>query len=279
MRRSYSRDVKDQLAALTRASPGSLVTSDVAASVWGVNRAAATRRLAALAQTGWLRRIKRGTYEILPIDAASSGIGSFEDPWILASRVFQPCYIGGWSAAEHWGLTEQLFRETFVISAASVRTKRSTLAGLAFRVARVPRDRAVGDAVVWRQRVQVACSSRERTLVDGANNPSWVGGVRHLAEILQRYAEDSSRELDRLPDVLKAFGRGSGAKRLGYIAEALALHERGDGRAPLRKISDLASRFLKSGVVRLDPSLRGRGSMNTRWGLWVNTTIGRRAHS
>ena len=279
MRRSYSPSLKDELASLSRGSSTSLVNSEGAAAAWGISEPAATRRLAALTKRGWLRRIKRGTYEILPIEAVSSVSGSYDDPWVLASRVFEPCYIGGWSAAEHWGLTEQLFRETFVVSAASVREKRSTLAGLAFRVARVSRDRAIGDALVWRQREQVACSSRERTLVDAANNPSWVGGVRHLAEILQRYVEDPSRELDRLPEILRAFARGSGAKRLGFIAEALAEDERGKGHTNLCEISDVASRFSKSGVVRLDPALPVRGRMSTRWGLWVNTTIGRRDHS
>ena len=166
-----------------------------------------------------------------------------------------------------------------MVSAASVRAKRSTLAGLEFRIARVSPDRAIGDALVWRQRAQISCSSRERTLVDGANNPSWVGGIRHLAEMLQRYVEEPSREVERLPDILKAFARGSGAKRLGFMAEALAGDEEGDRHTQLRAISDVASRFSKSGVVRLDPALPRRGPMSTRWGLWVNTTIGRKDHS
>ena len=31
--------------------------------------------------------------------------------------VFEPCYIGGWSACEHWGLTQQLFRDVLVVTA------------------------------------------------------------------------------------------------------------------------------------------------------------------
>lgn len=279
MRKSYSGAVKDDLASLIRGSSTSLVTAEGAAAAWGVTGQAATRRLAALAKHGWLRRIKRGIYEVLPIESATSAAGLYEDPWVLGSRVFQPCYIGGWSAAEHWGLTEQLFRETFVVTAASVRAKHSAVAGLAFRVARVSGDRAIGDTLVWRQRAQVACSSRERTLVDGANNPAWVGGVRHLTEMLQRYVDDPSREVDRLPEILSEFARGAGAKRLGFIAEALAGTEADDPHDQLREISDIASRFSKSGVVRLDPSLSGRGRMSTRWGLWVNTTVERRDHS
>jgi predicted transcriptional regulator of viral defense system len=272
-------NVKDELAALSRISSTSLVTASDAAIAWQIAPRAATRRLAVLANGGWVRRLRRGTYEIVPLDAASSVESSYDDPWVLASHVFRPCYIGGWSAAEHWGLTEQLFRETFVVTAASVRAKRVSFAGLAFRVARVSSDRAIGDANVWRQRAKVTCSSRERTLVDGANNPLWVGGVRHLSEMLQRHVDDPSRNGHRLAEIMQAFARGSGAKRLGYIAESLAGHETGDRRARLRDISELAFQFSKSGVVRLDPSLRRRGRMSTRWGLWVNTAIDRREHS
>jgi predicted transcriptional regulator of viral defense system len=106
-----------------------------------------------------------------------------------------------------------------------------------------------------------------------------VGGIRHLTEMLERYVDDSSSNLDRLQEVLNAFTRGAGAKRLGFIAEALARDERSGRSKLLGQISDVTSRFLKSGVVRLDPSLQRRGWMSTRWGLWVNTTVGLRDHS
>ena len=145
----------------------------------------------------------------------------YDDPWTLAATVFSPCYMGGWSAAEHWGLTEQLFRETFVVTAANVRSTHATVGGLAFRLARVSPDRLVEDRVVWRRSAQVACSSPERTLIDGANSPAWIGGVRHLAEVLARYAERPSPDLDALGQSLKRHARGAGAKRLGFLAERL----------------------------------------------------------
>lgn len=41
----------------------------------------------------------------------------------MAAKVFEPCYIGDWSAAECWDLTEQVFREVVVV------TSRQSLAG------------------------------------------------------------------------------------------------------------------------------------------------------
>ena len=39
-----------------------------------------------------------------------------DESWVLARAVFEPCYIGGWSAAEHWGFTEQIFNSTMVFT-------------------------------------------------------------------------------------------------------------------------------------------------------------------
>jgi predicted transcriptional regulator of viral defense system len=80
-----------------------------AARIWGLDHASAARLLGYLARRGWLSRVRRGLYVAVPLDARRSGEWT-EDPWIVADRVFSPCYIGGWSACEHWDLTDQVFR-------------------------------------------------------------------------------------------------------------------------------------------------------------------------
>jgi predicted transcriptional regulator of viral defense system len=275
-----SSRLKAELADLARMSPSGLVTARDAASAWQKDSRTASKRLAAMARHGWLRRVRQGTYQIAPIEASATSTASYDDPWILATILFAPCYIGGWSAAEHWGLTEQLFRDTFVVTAASVRSTHATFGGLSFRLARVMPDRAVGDATVWRRTSQVACASPERLLVDGANTPLWVGGVRHLADILARYAERPSPDLDRLAECLEQYGRGAGAKRLGYLAERLTEGEHDERvTAVLVSIRAAALSHRTAGVVKLDPSARSRGRMNKAWALWVNTEIGRRDHA
>ena len=70
-----------------------------------LNRA---RRLVAYwASRGWLTRIKKGLFITVPLGAINPTERK-EDPWIVATIVFEPCYIGGWSACEHLGLTDQI---------------------------------------------------------------------------------------------------------------------------------------------------------------------------
>ena len=79
-----------------------------------------SRLLVYLARRGWLSRVRRGLYVAVPLDARRSGEW-VEDPWVVAERVFSPCYVGGWSACSHWDLTEQVFRTLLVVTARRVR--------------------------------------------------------------------------------------------------------------------------------------------------------------
>ena len=68
------------------------------------------RFLAYLAERGWLVRIRQGLYAPIPLDTFEPGEWR-EDPWTIATKIYGPSYyIGGWTACEHWNLTEQIFR-------------------------------------------------------------------------------------------------------------------------------------------------------------------------
>ena len=74
-----------------------------------IPRVNAAKLLARWAAQGWLQRVRRGIYVAVPLESQRAD-SQPEDSWIIAEAAFSPCYISGWSAAEHWGLTEQVFR-------------------------------------------------------------------------------------------------------------------------------------------------------------------------
>jgi len=114
---------------------------------------------------GWVARVRRGLYYLPPLEAGTDPIA--EDSWTLAHRLLAPCYIGGWSAAEHWGLTEQLFRSAFVVTAANIHSREQTVFGATFRLVRVKQERVESVGETWRGQVRVRVSNAERTLIDG----------------------------------------------------------------------------------------------------------------
>ena len=223
-------------------------------------------QLSRLSRRGWLQRARRGLYVVVPLEAAADQHVTAEDPWVMARELYAPCYVGGWSAAEHWGLTEQVFRSTFVVTAAAVRRTNDTVLGQPFRVYRSRRAELPADIKgVWRGAEQVRVSGRERTLVDGLHDPGLCGGARHLAQWLQAYGDSTERDFDRLLSIARAGASGAAWKRLGYLAENLWPSE--------TAVLDAAMTALSMGHARLDPAVARPGKLVTRWRLRVNVDI------
>src|SRR5581483_12233237 len=110
-----------------------------------------------------------------------------EDPWMLVPSLFGKSYIGGWTAAHHWDLTEQLFNETFVFTTHRFQGKKKTAQGATFVLHRTPPTRFFGLKSLWRGPTKVSVSDPARTLVDMIAAPAVGGGIDHVADCLKTY--------------------------------------------------------------------------------------------
>ncbi len=243
-----------------------LVTVEAAAAVLHLTPSVASARLSRLARSGWAQRVRRGLYLIVPLETEPGQKVTSEDPWVLAHELFSPCYIGGWSAAEHWGFTEQLFRSTLVVTAAATRSKEARFLGNDFRLFRVrPTRLSHGVVKVWRGTEHVEVSGPERTLIDCLGAPELCGGTRHLTQMLREYAESDKKDLALLLTVARKTASGAAWKRLGYLAEILWPAD--------TTITTVARRHLSAGLARLDPAVRKPRKLTKRWRLWVNVSL------
>lgn len=253
------------IAKLARASKGSLIGIKEASIALEVAPKTVAIKLASLAKTGWLLRVKRGLYFIVPLEATPGKKTMSDDPWLLAHASFSPCYIGGWSAAEHWGLTEQLFRSTLVLTSMNIRSKSINLLDHEFRLFQVPASRMGGTVSVWHGNEQIQISDREKTLVDCLRNPELCGGARHLADIMSNYSEDKTRDFVSLIAKAKLYANGAAWKRLGYLSELLWPDAAKDVIAEAQK-------NLTTGNIKLDPNIKTSGHLVNRWHVFVNVT-------
>lgn len=257
-------DPKEKLRRLARGARGGLVTTARAAALLRQSRAEASATLGRLVRQGWLVRVRRGLYLVLPLEAGRKE-GTVEDPWILTRELYAPCYIGGWTASEHWGFTEQLFRSTFVVTAASIRHAKEAFLGAEFHLVRAKRSRVENVRPIWRGRERIAVSDRERTIADALASPSWVGGIRHLAQMLRSYRSTKDWNPNRLLERVGEVGSGAAFKRLGYLVETVLSAE--------SVLVDAALARRSAGVVKLDPAVRESGRLSKRWGLWLNVRL------
>lgn len=252
---------REQLSRLLRDSP-SVLTAGVAASTLGLTHAAAARKLAVWSRAGWLARIRRGAYVPVPIESASADI-ALEDPWSVAAVMYSPCYIGGWSAAEHWGLTEQIFGSLCVMTATRPRDRRPVLRKTRFELHTVSPSSFIGLKAVWRGSARVQVSDPVRTIIDMLADPALAGGVRHLIEMLETFLHDRPKEAAKLAGYASELGIGSVFKRLGYL-----LQRNHPGEVAL---IELCRKSLSAGYAKLDPALPA-DRLVTAWRLWVPTT-------
>src|SRR5439155_2167400 len=72
------------------------VTVDSAVDALGLDRRRAAKLLSSWAKQGWLKHVRRGLYAPVALDISVDRF-VMEDPWLLAARLFEPGYIGGWS--------------------------------------------------------------------------------------------------------------------------------------------------------------------------------------
>ncbi len=259
-----SRSGRRELASIFSRGQRTTTVEDAAAAL-GLSRGAAAKRLAAWASGGWLRRIRRGLYLAVPVDAPDP-LTWTEDPWYLADLVWHPCYITGWSAANHWSLTDQVFRSTVVATTTRVRRVDQHLVGNSYLVHHVRDDRLEwGLNAEWRHERRILVAEPARTVAELLDAPVLGGGIRHVAEILDAYLLDGDTDLDALIGVLDRLDNGAAFKRLGFLLEHLAVDDPG-GMAAL-------SERITAGVSSLDPSQPAVGSRSSKWGLLVNADI------
>lgn len=257
---------RSAISKIARASSGGIVTLDSAAAALEIDRHSASRRLSALIRAGWLSRVRRAVYSLRPLDASPGTSIAEEDPWIVAMRVFEPCYISGWSAAGYWHLTEQLFRATMVVTERHVRRSDVRIGSSAFRVARASWRNTKRIETVWRGNARAMVASVERTIVDACAHPDWVGGGRQLISIFRAAVDDGVVTPDTLLAGARGAPTGAALGRLAILVErylpdasnviAYAMSNRGKG------------------YVRFDPATKRNGSLNTRWGVWLNVSFG-----
>lgn len=248
---------------LHRSGPGPFTVSD-AANLWHAPPGRAGRLLRSLATGGWLTRPRRGLYVPVPLEAARSG-DWHEDPWLIAAKLFPGGYIGGWSASEHWGLTDQLFRDVLVYSPRRTRSKTIAVDGTAIQVKLVPERKLFGLRSIWRSTAKVTVSDPTRTLIDILDEPSNGGGIRHVVDVIDESMRGSHRDDGLLVAYGDRFGNRAVFKRLGYIVEVLGV----DAPDLLAACAERVSR----GISLLDPFIGPRGPIVTRWNLRINAEI------
>ena len=229
-----------------------------------LGKSKATRdALARLVEKGWLERIEKGKYLIVPLEAGPERIWT-EDAHVTARYLVSPAMVGYWSALNYWNLTEQVPRVTHVQTTARKENRRPRVMGMRFRIVRVKPRKFFGGHTYRARETRVEVTDREKTIVDCLDRPDLSGGVGQIGRALLE--GDGNFDWDRTTMYLRRFGSGAVVKRLGFLVDTLEL-----AHPPEPRRLDEWRDLLTAGISKLDPSTpRARHRIATRWRVGVN---------
>jgi len=209
-----------------------------------------------LAAKGWLQRIERGKYRLIPLEAGPEAQWA-EHEFRIAAALVAPYYLAYATALAHYGYTERALNPIWI---ATTRAREPLiLDGITYRFVGLNARKFFGYTHIQVMETLIALAEREKALADGFDHPEYCGGVIEAAKGLW-YGRDEI-DLERLVAYGRRLANRSALKRLGFWLDQLG-------------IADLGIRTQLAPGDRnyplLDPSGPRQGRKDTRWRLIVN---------
>ena len=217
-----------------------------------------------LLEGGWIVRLTKGKYLVVPLEAGPESAWT-EDAVVIACHLASPAAVAYWSACHYWNWTEQVPRTIFVQTTRRVRPQNRKVLGVTYRFVRVLSEKFFGTIERTAGQGKFSVTDREKTLVDALNRPDLCGGIRQVVEMLPEAAE--AVRWEKVEAYLEKMGSGALYKRLGFLVEMLGERVKVPDRE--RRLGTWRSR-LTGGYALLDPGGLATGPVNNRWLVRVN---------
>ncbi len=219
------------------------------------------KALSRLMKKGWITRLERGLYLIIPLEAGPEGKWS-DDPLLIGTQLVSGGAIAYWTSAHYWHMTEQVPRTVFVQSNTRRNPAQENIMGVRYQFVTVKPSRFFGIQMQTSGGMSFGITDREKTLIDACARPDLCGGVLQIAQMLQSV---DIIDWEKLDGYLERFNSGAIYKRLGYLLEHL------DIPMPNREIRLKAwEKRLSQGIAWLEPGGEQSGPVVTRWRIRVN---------
>jgi predicted transcriptional regulator of viral defense system len=243
--REHSREVVDVSDIRTLAGPGN-----------------ATRNVVQqLIRKGWLSRVRRGRYILLPPEHGPDNLGE-NNVLALATAAVTPSYAGWWSAASFHGFTTQIPLTAFI--AVTRKMSDRELEGSEVRFVQLSNSKFFGAQLYSVYGRQVPISSPVKTLIDCLDRPALVGGVTEVVRVADRAL--ASVPGNEAVETAIRFGSKSVMQRLGAISDLVD-----------RPLPDPARQRLRAAIPKSARSRFGRGrplqgdiGYVAAWGLFID---------
>jgi len=233
------------------AKRGSIFTVQDVLRTMNVSRNMLWVILSRLEKKGWIERIEKGKYMIIPLGAEKGKYTLNE--FVIGSILVSPYSIAYWSALNFYGLTEQIPNTVFMQSTTRKKKQTCEIFGVSYSIIRVKNEKFFGIQKQWIEGTPINITNREKTIVDCLDKPQCCGGIIEVAKALK----EGEFNVERLIGYAWRIRNSGVMRRLGYLCERLSL----DINVP---------RIKTRSYLYLDPAMPHRGSTISKWRLIIN---------
>jgi len=211
--------------------------------------------LSRLEKNGWIERIEKGKYIVIPLGAEKGKYTLHE--FVLGSYLVDPCIISYWSALNYYGFTEQIPRTVFIQTTSRKKHQEVTIFGIPYKIIKIKEEKIFGIEKAWFEDTKINLTNREKTIIDCLDKPQYAGGIIEVAKALRTEEYDKKT----LVKYAKKINNTGVIRRLGYICEFLQI--------PIHLPEIKTRNYLK-----LDPTLPKSNELNAKWNLIINENLG-----
>jgi len=233
------------------AKKGNTFTFDDLLRISNVQRNVLWVILSRLEKKGWIERIEKGKYMIIPLGAERGKYTLNE--FVIGSVLVKPYAIAYWNALHHYGLTEQIPNTVFIQTTTRKKRQKIKIFGVEYRIIRVKESKLFGIRKEWIEETYVNITDKEKTIVDCLDKSQYCGGVIEVAKALK----NSEFDKDKLISYTKKIGNSGVIRRLGYLCDLLQI--------------DISLPEIETkNYLYLDPTMPKKGVKNAKWRLIIN---------
>lgn len=230
-------------------------TFEEAARTSGIDRNVLRVILSRLENSGWIERIEKGKYMVVPLGAKKGEYTINE--FVIGSQLVGPSAVSYWSALNYHGLTEQIPTTVFLQTTSRKKKQKLEIFGVRYQVVRIKDEKFFGVEKEWIEGFQVGITDREKTIVDCLDKPEYCGGVIEVAKALK----NNEFDLQKLSEYAVMIKNTGVIRRLGYLCDLLGLQVH---------LPEVKTR----NYLLLDPTMPEKGKTNSKWKLIINIDIG-----
>ena len=230
-----------------------IFTIEEAVKITGLGKNTLKVLLSRLEKRGWVERIEKGKYIIIPLGAEKGEYTLHE--FVIGSLLVKPSAIAYWSALNYHGFTEQIPNTVFVQTTARKKRQDLRVFGVRYKIIRIKPGKFFGVEKVWIEEFQAPITDREKTVEDCLDKPRYCGGI---IEVAKAFREELGTE--KLREYALRMNNSAVIRRLGYLCDYFGVNI----ELPKPKTRN---------YILLDPTMPGEGNVDSKWRVIVNVEL------